>query len=440
MVPILAVPLLLLLLLLGAIHSLRMQTQAGYWVMHSEEIRLATSRLLATTVDAETGQRGYLVTNDRRFLEPYERAIERWHGELDDLRQLAQSNPGQLRRIDELERLIGLRFQLLALTGRGNQGGAPDPALAADMLRGKDAMDDLRRVLSEIDQEEARLLIERTEASERQRRWTFFLLIGGTSTFALVVAGIWAERRRTEAQRKQLDFVERFIGVLGHDLRNPLNSILMGAQLLQRSASERDRKTAERIVRSAERMTRMIEQILDLARSRLGKGIPLERKPCNLRDLVTNIVDEMQAAHPDHAFKWTGNAACEGSWDSDRLGQVISNLLGNALEHGDRATPVEVSMRSTPQVAELSVWNLGPPIPSEMLGTIFDPYSQGTRQTKSGGLGLGLFISKEIVEAHGGRITVQSSSEAGTVFRVVLPRNQPPRERPSSMVLSRSRA
>ncbi|MBN9168023.1 MAG: HAMP domain-containing histidine kinase, partial [Myxococcales bacterium] len=138
----------------------------------------------------------------------------------------------------------------------------------------------------------------------------------------------------------------------------------------------------------------MIEQILDLARSRLGKGIPLERKPCNLLDLVANIVDEMQAAHPDHAFKWTGKAACEGSWDSDRLGQVVSNLLGNALEHGDRVSPVEVSMASTPQEAELSVRNLGPPIPTEMLGTIFDPYRQGTRQAKSTELGLGLFIAK----------------------------------------------
>jgi PAS domain S-box-containing protein len=235
-----------------------------------------------------------------------------------------------------------------------------------------------------------------------------------------------SESKRAEEEREAtLRFAEQFIGILGHDLRNPINAVQMAAELLERkaeSAGDRQRLVG-RIKASTRRMSNMVTHLLDLTRVRLGTGLSIERTAMNLSHVVTATVEELRLVYPSSTIACACEAAVEGSWDADRLAQVVSNLVGNALQHGDRTAPVEVRLTATEAGAVLEVQNYGSPIAPDLLPHIFDPYRQGQpRRGKPNGLGLGLFITQEIAHAHGGRIDVRSTAAEGTRFVVTLPR------------------
>lgn len=228
-------------------------------------------------------------------------------------------------------------------------------------------------------------------------------------------------RRRQEAETASR-FAERFVGILGHDLRNPLNAISMTARLLARKGTD-DPKAVGRIVTSAERMSNMVAQLLDLTRSRLAGGITVERLPIRLGSVIAEVLDELRRSYPtrDIRFEQRGDDAVLA--DQDRFAQVVSNLVGNAVEHGDAADPVVVTLTAVDESSVLTVHNAGAPIPSDLLPMIFDPFARTTvRGNLAKGLGLGLFISQQIVLAHGGAIEVTSTAVGGTLFRITVPR------------------
>jgi signal transduction histidine kinase len=220
---------------------------------------------------------------------------------------------------------------------------------------------------------------------------------------------------------------EMFVGILGHDLRTPLSSIMTGAQLLERQVTDPGQlKTLRRMLSSSGRMRDMIDQLLDLTRARLanGAGMAPEREPIDIGELVTRAVEELRPTAADRrlAIDVTGDGRCVG--DATRLLQVFSNLLSNAIHHGTAGTPISVAVEAGDEDASeirVVVRNEGA-IPAELLPRIFDPFRGGRTSTGSRGLGLGLFITQQVVEAHGGRITVTSSPSAGTAFTVTLPR------------------
>ncbi len=235
-------------------------------------------------------------------------------------------------------------------------------------------------------------------------------------------------RRELEIARRgaeqRVDNAERFTAILGHDLRNPLNAIATAAQLLQRRATTADiSRPAGRIVLSAERMARMIDQLLELARVRAFGTFSLQRKPIDLGDLSQLVVDELRQAYPGAAIELGTTGALHGRWDGDRLARLLSNLVGNAIEHGRPRSPVRVELDGRdPACVSMRVENHGE-IPEDVLPVLFDPFrSSRHRSDKSRGLGLGLFISQQIVVAHGGTIGVRSSREDGTCFDIVLPK------------------
>lgn len=230
---------------------------------------------------------------------------------------------------------------------------------------------------------------------------------------------------------EEAEFRERFIGILGHDLRNPLNAIALSARAMsQRSLSAvQQHQCALRIEASAARMGAMISDILDLTRARLAGGIPLHLGTVNLATVCRMVVEELSAAHPDRHIILDVEGASEGVWDADRMAQVLSNLVGNALEHGAADVPVRLKCIDLDGVQVLEVHNAGATIPSQHLETVFDPFRQvGIGPGKghprgAGGLGLGLFIVKQIVQAHGGAVCVSSSEAEGTTFTVKVPRD-----------------
>jgi PAS domain S-box-containing protein len=236
------------------------------------------------------------------------------------------------------------------------------------------------------------------------------------------------DRRRlaTHAQKERIqEFQERFLGVLGHDLRNPLASMDMGAGLLrQRATDAATLRILDRMDSSSRRMSRMIDQILDLTRSRLAEGLPIDPAPMELSQVLLGIVEEERTAHAPRAIE-LDCPPLRGTWDRDRLEQVFSNLVSNAVVHGDPAKPVCIDVHTEGESVVVEVQNAGVPIPEELAGQLFHPFRRGerdSRTSKTAGLGLGLYISQEIAVAHGGNIEVRSNGVEGTTFRVTLPR------------------
>jgi PAS domain S-box-containing protein len=233
------------------------------------------------------------------------------------------------------------------------------------------------------------------------------------------------ELRAREELKRTIHYNEMFAGILGHDLRNPLGAIVTAAQLLvmRRPDDEKVVKPAERILSSSMRMSRMIDQLLDFARIRLAGGLELVRKPIDLGEVSTGVLGELQAASPDWDVRLETMGDLKGHWDEDRLAQLLSNLAGNAAQHGTADAPAFVRLdgRQADRVI-VTIENRGT-IPKELLPILFDPF-RGTqhRHEKSKGLGLGLFISREIVLAHAGEVDVTSTSDQGTRFTVVLPK------------------
>jgi signal transduction histidine kinase len=218
---------------------------------------------------------------------------------------------------------------------------------------------------------------------------------------------------------------EMFTAVLGHDLRGPLNAIVASAELaLLQSADERQMKPLSRIVSSGARMARMIDQLLDLTRVRIGKGIPLDLQRTDLSLLLEQVLEETRSANPEWSLRFGPVADVEGDWDADRLSQVFSNLLGNAVQHGSPEHGIDVRIHSDdPLAVRVEVHNAGV-IPAELVPHLFEAMSASERHRgKARGLGLGLFISSQIAQAHGGRIEVCSSPSEGTTFAVWLPRS-----------------
>ena len=260
---------------------------------------------------------------------------------------------------------------------------------------------------------------------------------GGVLGFAKVTQDL-TERREAEENRRVLaaqtaallekariqEFQERFLAILGHDLRNPLAALDMGAGILrQQLTAPAALRVLDRMASSASRMTRMIEQILDLTRSRLTGGLDLRPQGMDIHATLTKIVDELRGAHPARGIELFSPHQV-GQWDPDRLEQVFLNLVGNAILHGDPSHPVTIRAEVTAASIVIAVHNHGSAIPSEAQATLFNPFRRGerdSRTSKTEGLGLGLYISQEIVRGHGGDIAIESSDMQGTTFRVTLP-------------------
>ncbi len=260
------------------------------------------------------------------------------------------------------------------------------------------------------------LMVDQREANERMVRATI-----RAEELALEAD---AARARAEKSERELhavaEFREMFIAMLGHDLRNPLGSITIGASLLLRPGrlDEGDAETAARILRSSQRISRMITQLLDLTRARLGGGLPIDRAPADLGEVCRNAVEEFEAT-----IQLEVEGDVTGSWDQDRLAEVLSNLVGNAIEHAAPGTVVSVTAHGIGAEVVVEVSNQGDPIPANVLPFIFEPFrrAQEGRTSATANLGLGLYIARQIVISHGG--TLDAHSDGGTTtFAMRLPR------------------
>jgi signal transduction histidine kinase len=229
---------------------------------------------------------------------------------------------------------------------------------------------------------------------------------------------------------KKLDHSRDLVlAVLGHDLRDPLSVIVTYATYLRRldRFDENARTAVGRLFTTATRMRLMVSDLLDFARARLGAVLPITRAPMDINEACRRAIDEVETLHPRSTLCMRRNGPLEGEWDPVRISQLLTNLLGNAVQHGSSEKPVDVILNGDENEVSITVHNEGTPIPANELQRIFEPMVRGSReQATPSSIGLGLYIAREVVRAHGGRIKVQSSADAGTTFTVSLPRVAPP--------------
>jgi PAS domain S-box-containing protein len=247
------------------------------------------------------------------------------------------------------------------------------------------------------------------------------------------ITDITQQRSAEEEIQRRIEFEQQLLGIVSHDLRNPLNAITLGAATMLRreGLDERSIQSVRRILSSAERATRMIRDLLDFTQVRLGGGIRVEPQPVELHAQAAQVVEELAHTHPQRRLELSQEGDTHGEWDPDRIAQVISNLVGNALKYSPPDTPVTVRTRAEEDAVVLEVHNLGAPIALERLPHLFKPLSRsGKVDLRTRSIGLGLYIVDSIVRAHGGAITLSSTAEEGTRFTVRLPREVPAGRRP----------
>ena len=232
-----------------------------------------------------------------------------------------------------------------------------------------------------------------------------------------------ATRHEAEAKDRAV-FAEQMIGIVSHDLRNPLAAVHMAAAVLARGElSPAQQRLIGSITRSTERATRLIADLLDFTQARLGTGLPVERRPIDLHETVAEAVDELRLLYPERTleFRRTGGGACTA--DANRLIQLLGNLVSNAMSYGAAEAAVTVHATIEPASFAISVHNLGPSIAPETQATLFQPMTRGAPESSaSRSVGLGLFIVHEIARAHGGSTFVRSTPEAGTTVGAAFPR------------------
>lgn len=219
-----------------------------------------------------------------------------------------------------------------------------------------------------------------------------------------------------------------FLGILGHDLRTPLGAILLGADVLRRSeeTSTQTTKVANQIYTSVRRASQIVGDLLDLTRCQMGPGIPVKMEDIDLSPLCERVVEEIRAFHPEATVLFEATTPVQGQFDGARMEQVFSNIISNAVQHGDNQLPIKVELENTGESAIFTVHNGGEPIPEDLLPFIFNPMGRFSQRSvidhgPTEGLGLGLFIASEIVASHAGSIDIVSDSSRGTTFFFKLP-------------------
>ncbi|WP_224244864.1 PAS domain S-box protein [Hyalangium gracile] len=234
-----------------------------------------------------------------------------------------------------------------------------------------------------------------------------------------------SERKHQEQESsRMMELEQRLVGIVGHDLRNPISAISFATTLLSQRLRDPELLRKVHVINAAtERASRIIRDLLDLTRARLGGGIPIQPQPCDLHAIILQVVEEHRAAHPGRDIHLKLPESLQGVWDAARLAQVVANLVSNALNHSPAGSPVDVRVEAREGECVLSIHNQGAPISAELLPRIFQSFIRGESSggRKSEGLGLGLYIAERIVTAHSGRILVSSMDPHGTTFSVHLP-------------------
>jgi signal transduction histidine kinase len=373
----------------------------------------------------------FLVTGDHRLLEPYEKTRHSVPEMLAKLRELAAHRPMARRQLDQLEPVLiaGLDREAREIAAR--RAGASIEELQPLLMEGKGVLDRSAALLDDLKEDTALRLDEEQRSLSDSMRSAALVVVGGDAVLlALILAAAALAMRDAADKSRAVQFQRRVLGMVGHDLRNPLSVVSLSATHLARSNAGGDRNHAwlARITAATNRMERMIRDLLDCSRIELGIALPLEIRKGNADQSCLRIIEDFRAIHPTREIHYEPGDTGDVDWDPDRIEQVLENLVGNALKYSPERTPVRLGWTRAQGEIVIEVANGGAPIPSSLLPHVFEPFRRGAHHDAAGsknGVGLGLYIVSYIVQQHGGTIAVRSSEEDGTKFTLKLPQSAP---------------
>jgi signal transduction histidine kinase len=405
-------------------------------VAHTHAVLTQLETTLSTAQDAETGQRGYLLTGRDEYLEPYHMAVARLGDALERLDSLTADNPGQQARAAAVRKELGAKVDELEQTVRLRRELGTDAALAVVQAgHGRAVMEQVRQHIAAMGQEEHRLLAGRRADSEPALAGMDRTLALTTAVALLLVVALYVQQRRLEAELRrraeQLAGADRrkdeFLAMLGHELRNPLAAIRSTVQLSRRPGLEGlIPENLELIEHEAGLLTRLIDDLLDVARITQGK-VRLQKQPIELSHVVARACAAVRSHLEEKGHELSvalGPGPLRLEADPARVEQILVNLLTNAANYTDGKGHIGLAAQADGADIVITVRDAGIGIPAEMLPRIFDAFTQVDRPNgcSRGGLGLGLTLVRRFAELHGGSVSVASAGPGlGSEFTVRLP-------------------
>ena len=424
----------------ASVRSLAARRQSSDWVMHTQDVRVSLQRVLALATDAESAQRAYLLTANEAYLQPYAQAESALGEEIGRVLALTVDNPRQQERMRALRQVLAGKAHALADSIERRKKGDPSSGELVSSGAARETMRQVRQLVAQMSDEEASLLAERLAGLRNAERWSLAVTLGGavlllalaTAAAAMVRGALRRREEQAEERARVLEYQERLIGIVGHDLRNPLTALLVSAQMLQQKREglrPGQASAVDRILRSAGRIDALTATLIDFTYARLGKGLPARPGPMDARAVVERAVGGLRDAWPGREIEVDAPPQpLLGAWDGDRVAQLVSLLVSNAMQYGASRSPVKVSLaQGAREELVVRVHNEGAPLPEDVRRRLFEPYQRGKGAELSHprGLGLGLFIVNEIARAHGGTVEVRSEEGEGTTFTAHLPKRPP---------------
>lgn len=420
-------------------------------LVHSREVLEKLEITLSDLKDAETGQRGYLITGKERYLQPYLNAVAKIEPEIQALRKLTTENPNQQRRLDTLDSLAAEKLAELdqTINLRKNKGfEAAQQVVLTD--RGKQVMGKIRMVIQEMAKEEReRLEVSVQQAQMNAQKDTVISTTGIVLSFILLyfvydsIKREMTARRQTELALQQLnaetcaalvreqelnEIKSRIVTVISHEYRTPLTTILSSAELLEHYAHKlsEEKKIAhlQRIVKAANHLTALVADVLDISEAEAGE-LDFNPSPLDLESFCRQLVQEQQMrAGQEHPITFVSLGNCSSCMmDEKLLRPIFTNLLSNAIKYSAKGSTVHFELRCQEGKVIVQVRDEGIGIPEADRAQLFKPFERGSNVGTISGTGLGLAIVKNLVDLHGGQVAVDSVVGVGTTFTVTLPQN-----------------
>jgi signal transduction histidine kinase len=395
-----------------------------------------TQDLIVNVSDSQLALTEFVSTGDPSLLAPYDRARTSVPQTIELLRAQTAGRPEAQALLREAEPLLREALERDAQEIEARRSGLSIEQLRPMLLESKLVLDKAMNRLGELKDDTLLELASNQESLDRSiRRSIVIVVVGDVLLLALIATAAGLALRDAAEKARAVQFQRRVLGIVGHDLRNPLSVVMISASQLAKTTELADRRPSPvaRILAASNRMEGMIRDLLDYSRIELRIALPLDVRPASVHENCSRIVEEFRAVNPGREIRYEPGDDPRVCWDPDRIEQVLANLVANALKYGHEDTPVRVAWRRERDAMVIDVHNRGTPIPEGMMSQIFEPFRRAAsndKRTAKGSMGLGLYIVRQIVEQHGGRIDLRSTSLDGTTFTVRIPVSPSPgRER-----------